>query len=163
LHSSGLSDPFQQVDLLQRLSEKIEVLWATQFSRDEKPKASDDIDHTLTFFSRTVYESLAEFHRELDRLYRYRTGRTMPEHKKARRALGTWVGSDMANNLTITPEVFAEALRKQHHAVLLKYAEDLHRIAPRFSHADYRAPLAETLRESLDRDLEEMASSGRDI
>jgi phosphoenolpyruvate carboxylase len=163
LRSPGLANPFQQIDLLQRIAEKIEVLWATQFSRGEKPKASDDIDHTLTFFSRTVYESLAEFHRELDRLYRYRTGKTLPEHRQARVTLGSWVGSDMANNQTITPEVFAEALRKQHHAVLLKYAEDLHHIAPRFSHADYRAPLAEPLRESLDRDLEEMASSGRDI
>lgn len=163
LHSPALKDPFEQVDLLQRLAEKIEVLWATQFSRGEKPKASDDIDHTLTFFSRTIYDALAGFHRELDRLYRYRTGRTLPEHRKPRLTLGSWVGSDMAGNPNTTPEVFAEALRKQHHAVLLKYAEDLHGIAPRFSHADYRAPLSEPLKDSLDRDLEEMASSGRDI
>lgn len=163
LHSPALRDPFEQIDLLQRLAEKIEVLWATQFSRGEKPKASDDIDHTLTFFSRTIYDALAEFHRDLDRLYRYCTGRTMPEHRTPRLTLGSWVGSDMAGNPSITPEVFAEALRKQHHAVLLKYAEDLHGIAPRFSHADYRAPLSGALQESLDRDLEEMASSGRDI
>jgi phosphoenolpyruvate carboxylase len=163
LHSPGLENPFEQINVLQRLMEKIEVLWATQFSRGEKPRASDDIDHTLTFFSRTIYETLAQFHRDLDRLYRYRTGKTLTQHRAPRVTLGSWVGSDMANNSSVTAEVFAEALRKQHHAVLLKYAEDLHQIAPRFSHAESRVPLNETLRKSLGQDLEEMASIGRDI
>ncbi len=153
----------QQVDLLQRLAEKIEVLWATQFSRGEKPKLSDDIDHTITFFSRTIYETLADFHRDLERSYRYRSGRTLPNPEIPRVALGSWVGSDMANNPDTTPEVFAEALRKQHHAVLRRYAEDLRALAPRFSHAAFRAPLSEDLQRSIDQDLEEAAAYGTEL
>ena len=29
---------------------------------------SDDIDHTITFFSRTIYETLARFHRDMERM-----------------------------------------------------------------------------------------------
>ncbi len=150
----------QQIDLLQRLSEKIEVLWATQFSRGEKPKPADDIDHTLTFFSRTIYETLARFHRDLERSFRYHAGQRLPNNHTPRVSLGSWVGSDMANNPNITPEVLTEALTKQHHAVLAKYAEDLLRLAPRFSHAAFRAPLSEALAGSIDGDLDQMASSG---
>lgn len=153
----------QQVDLLQRLAEKIEVLWATQFSRGEKPKPSDDIDHTITFFSRTIYETLADFHRDLERSFKYRTGHRLPNHHTPRVTLGSWVGSDMANNPDVTPEVFAEALRKQHHAVLSRYAEDLRRLAPRFSHAASRAPLSPELARSIDADLEELAGSNVEL
>ncbi len=163
LRDPNLSSPFEQVDLLQRVAEKIEVLWATQFSRSEKPKLSDDIDHTLTFFRRTIYESLAKFHEDLDRQYRYRVGRPLPDRMRPRVTLGSWVGSDMANNPNLRPEVFAEALQKQHHAVLRKYAEDLRRLAPKFSHADYRAPLTAELSKTIDRDLEDMASAEQDI
>jgi phosphoenolpyruvate carboxylase len=160
LRDASTTTLVQQVDLLQRLAEKIEVLWATQFSRGEKPKPSDDIDHTITFFSRTIYDALATFHRDLERSYRYRAGTKLPEDFQPRITLGSWVGSDMANNPDITPEVFTEALIKQHHAVLRKYAEDLLRLAPRFSHAATRAPLSDELAASIDDDLEAMASNG---
>ncbi|MEN9577922.1 MAG: hypothetical protein RJA70_931, partial [Pseudomonadota bacterium] len=163
LRASTLTSLFEQVELLQRIAEKIEVLWATQFSRSEKPQLSDDIDHTLTFFRRTVYESLAKFHEDLDRLYRYRVGRPLPDSMRPRITLGSWVGSDMANNPNLKPELFAEALRRQHHVVLKKYAEDLQKLAPKFSHAEYKAPLTAQLAESIDTDLEEMASCEKDI
>jgi phosphoenolpyruvate carboxylase len=163
LRGSTVTTRLEQVDLLQRLAEKIEVLWATQFSRGEKPKPSDDIDHTLTFFSRTIYDTLARFHADLGRAYRYRTGHRLPGSDTPRITLGSWVGSDLANNPTMKAEVFAEALQKQHQAVLEAYADDLMRIAPRFSHAAYRTPLSEELARSIDRGLEDMASVGLDI
>src|SRR5690606_27507829 len=49
LRSPGLTNRVDQVALLDALAEKVEVLWATQFGRGEKPSASDDIAHTLTF------------------------------------------------------------------------------------------------------------------
>lgn len=163
LRSGTVRTRLDQVNLLQRLAEKIEVLWATQFSRGEKPKHSDDIDHTLTFFSRTIYDTLARFHADLARAYKYRTGHGLPEPEVPRITLGSWVGTDLANNPGMRAEVFAEALQKQHQAVLQAYADDLTRIAPRFSHAAYRAPLSEELARSIDRGLEDMASNGADI
>lgn len=153
----------QQVDLLQRLAEKIEVLWATQFSRGEKPKLSDDIDHTITFFSRTIFDALARFDRDLSRSYRYHSGHKLADEASPRVTFGSWVGSDMANNPETTPEVFIEALSKQHRAVLAEYSDDLMHLAPRFSHAAFRAPLQPELSRSIDADLEEMAASGGEL
>jgi phosphoenolpyruvate carboxylase len=160
LRDASTTTVLQQVELLQRLAEKIEVLWATQVSRGEKPRPSDDIDHTITFFSRTIYESLAHFHRDLERSYRYRTSQPLPNPHVPRVTLGSWVGSDCANNPDTNPEVFTEAITKQHRALLAKYAEDLQRLAPRFSHAAFRAPLSEALERSIDDDLSELTSSG---
>lgn len=160
LRDASTTTVLQQVELLQRLAEKIEVLWATQVSRGEKPRPSDDIDHTITFFSRTIYDTLARFHRDLERSYRYRTGKPLPEAHVPRVTLGSWVGSDCANNPDTNPEVFTEAISKQHRALLAKYAEDLQRLAPRFSHAAFRAPLSEELERSIDNDLSELTSSG---
>lgn len=163
LRSREVSTLLEQVQVLEQLAEKIEVLWATQFSRAEKPKPSDDIDHNLTFFERTVYDSLTHFHAQLARAYQYRTGRSLDATLSPRITLGSWVGSDMVQNPSLRVETLNEALTKQHRAVLRKYADDLFRIAPRFSHAAYRAPLCEALAQSIERDLEEMASAGLDV
>ena len=163
LRSPGLSNRLDQIALLDALTEKVEVLWATQFSRGDKPSASDDIAHTLTFFNRTIYDGLARFHRSLVESYQRHTQQALPDENRPRITLGSWVGSDVVTNVNISRETFAEALTRQHHAVLHNYANDLLRIAPRFSHAAYRAPLKEEFARSIDADLEEMVTAGLDI
>lgn len=150
----------EQLELLGRLTEKIEVLWATQFSRWERPQVSDEIDHTLTFFNRTVYQALARFHERLEHAYWFRTGHALPEPNLPRLNLGSWVGGDMDGNPFVTPVIFAEALTKQHRTVLRKYSEDLRALAPNFSHAIYRAQPLPELQESLDRDIAELQAAG---
>lgn len=163
LRRPGDMTAVEQVDLLERLTEKIEVLWATQFSRWEKPQVSDEIDHTLTFFNRTIYDALANFHQRLEHTYWFRTGRPLPEPHHPRLYLGSWVGGDMDGNPFVTPDVFTEALLKQHRAVLRKYAEDLRSIAPTFSHAAYRAPPGDALSRSIERDIEQLREAKVDI
>ncbi len=162
LRSPHLDSGFEQVELLERIAEKIEVLWATQFSRGQKPRVSDDIDHTLTFFNRTLYDTLPRFEQSLARFFAYRTGQALPVPCQPRITLGSWVGSDPAYNPGVTAELFTEALRKNHHSVLLHYATDLQRLAPRLSHASYRAELSPELEQTLTSDLDDMMSQGLD-
>lgn len=163
LRSRELTRRSHQVSLLNALAEKIEVLWATQFNRGEKPSAAEDIAHTLAFFNRTMYDSLARFHHTLTRTYRLHTGERLPEETRPRITLGSWVGADAVTDPNVSRETLADALTKQHHAVLQNYADDLLAIAPDFSHAGYRAPLQEDFAKSIDNDLEEMVSAGMDI
>ena len=163
LRSPTLSRRTEQVALLDALAEKIEVLWATQFNRGEKPSPSEDIAHTLAFFHRTIYSSLAQFHQTLARVFRAHTGEPLPDESRPRITMGSWVGADIVTNPRVSRESLAEALTQQHHAVLQNYARDLLEIAPQFSHAAYRAPLAEDLAKSIDTDLEEMVGAGMDI
>jgi phosphoenolpyruvate carboxylase len=163
LRSRELTRRSHQVSLLNALTEKIEVLWATQFNRGEKPSAAEDIAHTLAFFNRTMYDSLARFHQTLTRAYRLHTGERLPEETRPRITLGSWVGADAVTDPNVSRETLADALTRQHHAVLQNYADDLLAIAPSFSHAGYRAPLKEDFAKSIDNDLEEMVSAGMDI
>jgi phosphoenolpyruvate carboxylase len=68
----------------------------------------------------------------------------------------------MDGNPYVNPTIFTEALEKQHRSILEDYARELRSIAPRFSHAYYRAPLSNALRESLDADIAAMQSAGID-
>lgn len=163
LRSPTLTRRSDQVALLDGLAEKIEVLWATQFNRGERPSPSEDIAHTLAFFHRTIYSSLAEFHQRLARAFRAHTGEPLPDESRPRITMGSWVGADVVTNPRVNRESLAEALTQQYHAVLQHYAEDLLEIAPQFSHAAYRAPLQEDLAKSIDADLEAMVSAGMDI
>lgn len=163
LRSPTLVKRAEQVALLDALTEKVEVLWATQFNRGEKPSPSEDIAHTLAFFHRTIYRSLAQFHQTLARVFRAHTGQPLPDESRPRITMGSWVGADVVTNPRVNRESLAEALTQQHHAVLQNYADDLLEIAPQFSHAAYRAPLQEDLAKSIDTDLEEMVGAGMDI
>lgn len=163
LRSPTLTRRSEQVALLDALAEKIEVLWATQFNRGEKPSPSEDIAHTLAFFHRTIYSSLAQFHQTLARVFRAHTGEVLPDESRPRITMGSWVGADAVTNPRVSRDSLAEALTQQHHAVLQHYADDLLEIAPQFSHAANRAPLQEDLAKSIDTDLEEMVGAGMDI
>lgn len=163
LRSPTLARRSEQVTILDALAEKIEVLWATQFNRGEKPSPSEDIAHTLAFFHRTIYSSLAQFHQTLARAFRAHTGEPLPDESRPRITMGSWVGADVVTNHRVNRETLGEALTQQYQAVLQNYADDLLEIAPQFSHAAYKAPLQEDLAKSIDADLEAMVGAGMDI
>lgn len=151
-----------QLDVLERLAQTIEILWATQFSRWERPTVSDEIDHVLTYFERGLIDALSSFHGALERSFAHRTGSPLPDAERPRLMFGSWVGGDMDGNPFVTPAVFAEALRKQRRVAIAHYAELSRRIAPLLSHAAYRLPTTPALEDSLERDLHELADTGRD-
>lgn len=153
----------EQARLVERLAEKIEVLWATQFSRWETPAVSDEIDHVLAYFERTVFSAVQRFHERLQSAFVERTGRPLPEPGQPRIVFGSWVGGDMDGNPYVTPEVYAEALSKQHRTVLEYYAERLRLLAPRFSHAAYRAVPGERFDERLEALIRERREHGEHV
>jgi phosphoenolpyruvate carboxylase len=149
-----------QVEVVQRMAEKIEVLWATRFSRWDKPSVSDEVDHVLAYMTEVLYPAVGELHERFERAWTHFSGLPEPERLRPRLMLGSWVGGDMDGNPFVGPEVFAEALGKQRTAVLDLYARDLRALAPRLSHASERVPPTAELRESLVADLEEMRRAG---
>jgi phosphoenolpyruvate carboxylase len=161
MHGPQLT-PLQQRDLLDRLAEKVEVLWTTQFSRWTKPEPQEEANRVLSYLSRALYPTLPQVQQKLVQSlsYFYSDETLIPDH--ALMTVGSWVGGDMDGNPTVTPEVFSDALLKQHRAILGLYARDLTDIQEKLSQAIHRVTLLPELRISIENDLNEMRQANED-
>lgn len=162
LHAPDLT-PLRQRQLVQELAEIVEVMWATQFSRWSKPSVQDEIKHVLRYFTQTLYQTISEYHCNLQDLLEIYFPE--PDAEKGflpKLILGSWVGADMDGNPYVTPEVFSEALIRQYQAILRLYREEIAELAPKFSHSSQWISPGPLLQESIRQDLAEMKIIGLD-
>ncbi len=151
--------PVQQKKLMNQLTEKIEVLWATHFSRWTKPKVRDEVRQVMGYFSKTLYSTLPELHEKLEQLFSFYYQDSCVTRNAPIMSLGSWVGGDMDGNPFVTPDVFAEALTRQHETILNLYIHDLQTMAPGLSHSIYRVPPSPALLASIQQDIRDMQAS----
>lgn len=165
----ALYDPhlsaYQQQYLVEALTEKIEALWVTQFSRWSKPTVLDEVKSILSYLNHTVYPALARFQRHLERQVAVSVfGALLPYSAMAPLApvitFGSWVGGDMDGNPYVTSAVFAEALRLQHHAILQRYRDDLEELARHLSHAAYTVTLSPEFHQALNHHIQQANAHG---
>jgi len=158
LHAGGLNRIEQQA-VVDKLAEKIEVIWATHFSRWTKPQVKDEVNDVLGYFSRTLYHTLPELSRKLESVFQfyYETPLAMPAHALT---LGSWVGGDMDGNPYVTDAVLSDTFYRQYQAILNLYIQDLQHLAPQLSHAADRLPPTSALMERLRFQLKDMAQAG---
>lgn len=173
LHAPDLT-AIRQQELLDELAEKIEVLWATQFSRWTKPDPREEISRILSYLVHTIYPTVPRVGHTLEQAVRYFYGEAFPlstpvgqtDHVEGKRppllSVGSWVGGDMDGNPFVTPAVFSEALVGQARAVLGLYAADIRKNLDKMSQALHRVGMSDELRTSILNDLEEMRQAGKD-
>lgn len=149
----------QQQELMAELAEKVEVLWATRFSRWTKPKVIDEVRDVVGYFSRTLYDMLPLFHQH--RLSALSIYGVNPSDKLDHPVitLGTWVGGDMDGNPFVNASVFADALFYQFKTVLSLYRRDLLELAPQLSFAAQEVEASDALKASISLDFEHMHHS----
>jgi phosphoenolpyruvate carboxylase len=161
MHAPQLT-PLQQRDLLERLAEKVEVLWATQFSRWTKPEPQEEVGRVLSYLSRALYPTLPQVQRKLSQSLAYFYGENARTPQHPLMTVGSWVGGDMDGNPMVTPDIFSDALLRQHQTILDLYARDLMEIQDKLSQAMHRIGLTDALRASLEQDLAEMRTARED-
>lgn len=165
MHAPDLT-PFYQQELLEELGEKIEVLWATQFSRWTKPEPREEISRVLSYLTRTLYATVPTVQRKLEDAVRYYYGESnaLPEagSRLSLLSVGSWVGGDMDGNPYVTPEVFSDAITRQYRAILHLYIDDIRATLDKMSHALHRVGMTEALRASIEQDLDEMRQARED-
>lgn len=161
MHDANLS-PLQQQDLVGQLGEKIEVLWATQFSRWTKPEPKEEVSRVLSYLTQTLYTTLPKVHYKLHQALNYFYDGSATEAEQPTLTLGSWVGGDMDGNPFVVPEVFSDALSRQHQAILRLYIRDIQAILPKISHALHRIGITDALRASILKDLDEMRQAKQD-
>lgn len=165
LYAARLNRVDQEL-LIDKLSERIEVLWATHFSRWTKPRPIDEVNQVLQYFTHTLYDTLYAFHQKTTHIARlYYPELTdvsdllFPNHLIT---LGSWVGGDMDGNPYVNKDIFAEALHRQHESIIDRYIQELTHIAQQFSHASYQLPVDEALQASIEKDLQDMHATAID-
>jgi phosphoenolpyruvate carboxylase len=166
MHTSDLH-PLRQQELVRELGEKVEVLWATQFSRWTKPEPKEEISRVISYLTRTLYTTLPSVHQKLQQAlnFYYQQDAQSLSHPILTHPIltvGSWVGGDMDGNPYVTSDVFSDALTRQHEAILTLYAEDLREVRDKLSYALHRVGVSEELQASLQKDLEEMRQVGLD-
>ncbi len=161
LHRCGLSEASQQ-EILDELMEKIEMLWASEFSRWQTPTVIDEARHVLSYFRHTLYHTVVRLDSRLHRSLQSGYGEC-PLSRISEKPLitfGSWVGSDMDGNPNVNADSFSEILGLQFQTILQLYADELVEMAPKITHSVYRFEPSDVLKASLTQDLDEMVEAG---
>ncbi len=112
----------------------LEALWQSIETRLGNMTPLNEVDNSLFYFERTIFEAAAEtmrlFEQELQRAY---PGLTLP---RSFLRMGTWVGGDRDGNPNVTPEVSLEAVRHQHELAVRLIGDQLERLIEEISHVD---------------------------
>lgn len=161
LYAPGINRIDQQT-LIDALSEKIEVLWATHYSRWTRPKVMDEVKDVLGYFTRTLYDTLPELHHKVNRFQKAFYGDFPEQSNTPLVTLGSWVGGDMDGNPFVTPSVFAEALTLQAKTLIQRYIDQLYAMAPKLSFANQKVPATQALSQNIEADFTDMQRSKLD-
>ncbi|MEW6159288.1 MAG: phosphoenolpyruvate carboxylase [Verrucomicrobiota bacterium] len=91
--------------------EVLEALWHTEEVREKKVGPLQEVENTLYYFTRCIFEATGNFYARFDR----ELAAAFPEVKRRRPFLtfGSWAGGDRDGNPFVTPEV-SRATAKSH-------------------------------------------------
>lgn len=113
--------------------EVLEALWQTPEVRQRRPGPLNEVNSTLFFFDRTIFETTARFYRTFDlELNRY-----YPTVRRQRAFLtfASWVGGDRDGNPFVTPEVSLTTARWHHDHALRHYLRECDHLIEELTHA----------------------------
>ncbi|MCA9562230.1 MAG: phosphoenolpyruvate carboxylase [Myxococcales bacterium] len=92
-----------------RLRTEVEACWLTDELRHTRPTPIDEVMSGLVLFEQTLWNTVPQFLRELDRALRHHTGKALPLDCAPIR-FGTWMGGDRDGNPFVTAGVTEEAV-----------------------------------------------------
>jgi phosphoenolpyruvate carboxylase len=91
-------------DLMHALRTEIAAAWETSEVRRERPSPIDEARSGLVVFEQTLWDTLPQYLRVLDRALVKHTGRALPLEAAPIR-FGSWIGGDRDGNPAVTPQV----------------------------------------------------------
>jgi phosphoenolpyruvate carboxylase len=128
----------------------IEALWLTDEVRERAVAPQTEIESTLVFLERTVFDLAADFWEKFrDELRRFAPNLDASPFLR----LGSWVGTDRDGNPNVTPEVSFQAAEQFRRSILSYYLQSCRRMLGLVSFPCRRAALAKTLRHDLEEEM----------
>ena len=114
--------------------EVLETLWQTQEIREQKVGPLQEVEGTLYYFDRTIFDTAVNFYDTFDA----ELAAHYPGVKRARHFLtfASWVGGDRDGNPFVTPEVSRITARRHHEVALDFYRRECAKLEEELTHAD---------------------------
>jgi phosphoenolpyruvate carboxylase len=139
-------------DKLRDLATRIQVLWKTDEVRAHKPQVSDEVKQGLYFFRESLFTSVPEVYRNLERAVRRVYGSSAGISVPSFIRFGSWIGGDRDGNPFVKPETTEMAVRMHHEQVLGEYIQRVGELTRLLSQSSSLCELSPELLESLDMD-----------
>ncbi|TVQ87170.1 MAG: phosphoenolpyruvate carboxylase [Chromatiaceae bacterium] len=151
LHRQRLNQEEQQ-DRLGEILGEIQILWKTNEVRVHKPQVTDEVRQGLYFFRESLFATLPQVYRNLERavrrVYGIAAGINVPSFVR----FGSWIGGDRDGNPYVKPETTELALRMHAELLLEEYLDRVKRLTRILSHSDSLCQASPQFLESLDAD-----------
>jgi phosphoenolpyruvate carboxylase len=117
-----------------RPDEVLEALWQTEEVRQQRVGPLDEVEGTLYYFDRTIFDTVGNFYAAFDvELAAHYPG---VARKRPFLTFASWVGGDRDGNPFVTPEVSRTAARRQREVVAARYARQCARLEEELTQAD---------------------------
>jgi phosphoenolpyruvate carboxylase len=127
--------PVEKDALIDTIRREITAAWETEEVRRERPSPLDEVRSALAVFEETLWDSLPEYARSLDRTLRDVTGRELPLEAAPIR-FGSWIGGDRDGNPAVTPEVTFRACLMARWTALSLYSKEVEALRFELSMSD---------------------------
>lgn len=113
--------------------EVLEALWHTEEIRDRRVGPLHEVENTLYYFDRTIFEATANFYASFDAELRAQYPTVKRSHPFL--TFASWVGGDRDGNPFVTPEVSLTTLDWHHRVAFQFYDRELLRLVEEITHA----------------------------
>ena len=113
-------------------AEVLETLWQTEEIHQRKLQPLDEVDNTLSFFDRAIFEAVVTFYETFDEELQRRYPNV--RRKTPFLTFASWVGGDRDGNPFVTPDVSCETLRRHRRCVLNYYRQQCGLLIAELSH-----------------------------
>ena len=151
LHRQKLNQEEQQDRLGEILSE-IQILWKTDEVRVHKPQVTDEVRQGLYFFRESLFQTLPQVYRNLERAVRRTYGNDCGIQVPSFVSFGSWIGGDRDGNPYVKPETTELAVRMHCELALEEYIDRVRQLTRILSHSGTLCQPSQEFLDSLDQD-----------
>ncbi len=154
--------PTEGEGIRRELKREVKGLWQSDELRFRRPRVIDEIRMGLFYFDHVVLDLVPAVYRELSRAL-VRVYGSDGARLLSFLHFGSWRGSDMDGNLSVTPETMREAARLQRCFLLKRYEAALYGLIDVLTQSARYVPASPALTASLLKDRREHPKVWREI
>ncbi|NBC14245.1 MAG: phosphoenolpyruvate carboxylase [Gammaproteobacteria bacterium] len=142
----------EEQDRMAEILREIQILWKTDEVRVHKPQVTDEVRQGLYFFHASLFETLPQIYRNLERAVRRAYGPESGIRVPSFVAFGSWIGGDRDGNPFVKPDTTALAVRMHCEEALTEYIRRVKALTRILSHSNTLVQPSQAFLDSLDED-----------